>query len=526
MTKDIKDARIAELEKQSQKQQQQIRERDQRIEELEQQNKKQKQRNKELEQQNEKQGQEIGKLRDKIKEKNRKLNTARVQTSRALKKKEVIEDVVEQGSSTGTNRTIANHEYAERIIRLALMLYVYAGCSYRSAVRAMEVFHYFLVPFLPDGKLINYTTICTWVHKAGLDVLKHRPETFEGAYALVFDLSITIGDQQMILALGVPATPDGNPIEQADAIVVDMEARSSWPAEAVLDFANNAIRKMGRKPMYCVSDEGSNFKKALPQLGVPHHIDISHRFATIIRHAFTESSTVDNTDFEQFNKAYGRTRRLALTDCAYLMPPAIRSKGRFMNMFPITRWATSMLDNWHKLNPSERYHFNFVNQYSSLVNEMDEITQCYRKMMKLCKHQGLSKETAMQCLQICKPLSYGTPRQRSIYQDIHAYIAHEVSMLTEEQPTCHVSSDIIETMFSSLKRKLSCNHFDGITATCLVLPLRPDLSVLERASAFNIKDRFERTSIADVKAWKKGNLPGGRTSLRRNTLNLNKVVNF
>ena len=405
------------------------------------------------------------------------------------------------------------------------MLYIFAGCSYRSTAKALEVFNAIWMPIMPEGKRIDFTTVYTWVQKAGLDTLKNSPETLEEAYALVIDASMSIGNQQLMVAIAIPATPDGDAIKHEDAVIIDMRASDSWTADKVVTFTQQAIQKVGRRPLYTISDEGRNLTKALPLLGIPHHTDVSHRLATILKHAFSNQSP-DNADFEQFNAAYGRTRRLALTDCAYLMPAAIRAKGRFMNMFGITDWSISMLENWHKLNSKERYHYQFVNRYGSLVYEMDEIMQCYRAVMKLCKHQGLSSETATKCMQICHQLSYGTSRQRAIYEDIRAYFAREISLLTDEQPTCHISSDIIESLFGFMKSRLSCNHFDGITATSLILPLRPQMSSIKSASTFNIKERFERTRREDVNTWKKLNLPGGRTLLRRYTLDYKNVVNF
>lgn len=405
------------------------------------------------------------------------------------------------------------------IIRTALMLYLFANCSYRSVAKALEVFNAVWMPIMPEGKQIDHTTIHMWVHKAGLDVLKNKPKTCKDAYALVLDASMSIGNQQLMVALAVPATPNGNAIKQEDAVIIDMEARSSWTSDETLGFTEKAIQKMGYKPQYTISDEGHNVKKALSMLGLPHHVDISHRFATVLKHAFTNPS-FENDDFQQFNAAYGRTRRLAMTDCAYLMPVAIRNKGRFMNMFGMMDWATSMLENWHKLKAKEQYHYQFVNQYGALVYEMDEITQCYRDIMQLCKNQGLSAETTAKSMHLCHHLSYGTPRQRSIYEGIRAYFDRELSLLTDKQPTCHISSDIIESLFGFLKSRLSHNHFDGITATSLLLPLRPEMSNLDNASNFNVKERFERTKVKDVKTWKKQNLPGGQTSLRRNTLQI------
>lgn len=54
-----------------------------------------------------------------------------------------------------------------------------------------------------------HTTIRTWLAKMGLDAIKHKDRTLDEAYAIIMDASISVGDQQMLLALKVPADHTG-----------------------------------------------------------------------------------------------------------------------------------------------------------------------------------------------------------------------------------------------------------------------------------------------------------------------------
>ena len=75
-----------------------------------------------------------------------------------------------------------------------------------------------------------HTTIRTWLAKMGLDAIKHKDRTLDEAYAIIMDASISVGDQQMLLALKVPADHTGKALTHADEEVVGMAVSENWPA--------------------------------------------------------------------------------------------------------------------------------------------------------------------------------------------------------------------------------------------------------------------------------------------------------
>ena len=86
---------------------------------------------------------------------------------------------------------------------MAALLYTYAGCSFRSVERSVEVMN-FVFPSLGLAE-VSHVSVRDWVLKVGLDAYRHRCEglTAEEAYALILDESITIAEHKILLTLKV-----------------------------------------------------------------------------------------------------------------------------------------------------------------------------------------------------------------------------------------------------------------------------------------------------------------------------------
>lgn len=90
---------------------------------------------------------------------------------------------------------------------MSLLLCIYVGASPRQAAKTVEV-----VAFMFNGLLGGapcHTTIRTWLAKMGIDTMKHKNIDITQAYALILDASISVNDQQLLLALKVPADHTG-----------------------------------------------------------------------------------------------------------------------------------------------------------------------------------------------------------------------------------------------------------------------------------------------------------------------------
>ena len=394
----------------------------------------------------------------------------------------------------------------------AFLLCIYAGSSPRKAAKSLEVFNFMFHGLLGDSPC--HTTIRTWLAKMGLDAIKHKDRTLDEAYAIIMDASISVGDQQMLLALKVPADHTGKALTHADEEVVGMAVSENWPAAKVKEFCEEITQEQGHKPEYYITDNGKNLSKAIGSLELPHHRDISHTLAVFLKQVYEKDE-----EFVAFKNLVANTKHLALTKFAYLMPPKQRSMARFMNMYPIADWAKKALQNYPRMNKDEKYYFSFVPRNASLVEELDEVMTTYTDIMKMCKQEGFSIETVARCKAVLNQrLLDGNKRMRQLHRFIMCYLDTESALLTAEHSNHNVSSDIIESDFGIFKDSMPSNKTNGFTESILYIPLRPKACNLEHAAKTDIKTIMERRTVKEVKQWKNEHLKTNPMSKRRNLL--------
>ena len=357
----------------------------------------------------------------------------------------------------------------------AFLLCIYVGSSPRKAAKSLEVFNFMFHGLLGDSPC--HTTIRTWLAKMGLDAIKHKDRTLDEAYAIIMDASISVGDQQMLLALKVPADHTGKALTHADEEVVGMAVSENWPAAKVKEFCEEIAQEQGHKPEYYITDNGKNLSKAIELQDLPHHLDISHTLAVFLKQVYEKDE-----EFVAFKNLVANTKHLALTKFAYLMPPKQRSMARFMNMYPIADWAKKILQNYPRMNKDEKYYFSFVPRNASLVEELDEVMTTYTDIMKMCKQEGFSIETVAKCKAVLNQrLLDGNKRMRQIHRFITSYLDTESALLTVEHSNHNISSDIIESDFGIFKDSMPSNKTNGFTESILYILLRPKACNLEDA---------------------------------------------
>lgn len=392
----------------------------------------------------------------------------------------------------------------------AFLLCIHVGCSPRKTAKIIEVFNFMFDGLL--GKSPCHTTIRTWLAKMGLDAIKHKNRSLEESYAVIMDASISVGDQQMLLALKIPAKHTGKALTHADEEVVGMAISENWPADKVKEFCEEIAEEQGRHPEYYITDNGKNLTKAIKSMELPHHKDISHTFALFLKRIYEKDE-----EFVNLRALISRTKHLALTKFAYLMPPKQRCMARFMNMYSTIDWAKKILQNYHRMNKDERYYYSFVPRNASLVEELDEVLTLYSDIMKMCKQEGFSKDTVERCKEmIGKRMFVGNARTRRLGELIIGYLEEERLLITEELPNHNISSDIIESDFGIFKDSMPTNKTCGFTEAVLYIPLRAKACVLSKASKIDIRAIMERNTVKQVKQWKKEYLSPNPMTKRRN----------
>jgi hypothetical protein len=182
---------------------------------------------------------------------------------------------------------IEGHKYDLKTVSLCVSLYIFGCCSFRGVKRVLMCLQIEYSLFL-GRDLPSKSSIENWVQKIGLYEYTNCSSTlYNGDYSIVIDESIVIGQQRMMLILGLDAIKIG---EQAsclgDVRLLYLAVRASWAATDIADLLQKVVEKMGTKPLYIVSDGNSNLIRGIKDAGLERVCDVGHEIAKLVEQTY------------------------------------------------------------------------------------------------------------------------------------------------------------------------------------------------------------------------------------------------
>lgn len=230
------------------------------------------------------------------------------------------------------------------MVALSTAFYARLSIGSRQIVEIFNILNEFMGNIF--GEVPAYTTIGYWAQELGLSVYKESCTLFKGKrYALIVDESMMIGSEKMLLTLAVAADNIGMAITEKNITIVDISIAKSWNGKSIQGVLEKVADKIGHKPEYVISDNGSCICKAIRDAGYKHHHDISHTLGMFLERVYK-----NDTDFQELSSNVQIARlKYNMQDVAYVQPPSQRSIARFMNMSKWIDWISRMQYVYHTL---------------------------------------------------------------------------------------------------------------------------------------------------------------------------------
>ena len=399
------------------------------------------------------------------------------------------------------------------MVALSVAFYARLSVGSRQIVEIFNILNEFMGNVF--GKVPAYTTIGYWTQELGLSVYKESCSLFrEKRYALIVDESMMIGSEKLLLTLAMPAANAGYAITEKDVTIVDISIAKSWNGTSIKNVLEKVADKIGHKPEYVISDNGSTVCKAVRDAGYAHHLDISHTLGMFLERVYKKEA-----DFQELSNNVQLARfKYNMQDIAYVQPPSQRSIARFMNMSKWIDWISRMQYLYHTLQNDIKSIYAFIPQNASLVDELAETMDCITKIEKDVKNNGWSHDTINRCKQlVTTSLMSGNERQCKVGSFILEYVERELAFVNEEE-SHNASSDPVESIFGVVKDRMSDDKLAGVTPIILMMPLRLNLADKGRRVKFNFKQRLEEGRHRHIKEWTNENLSPNLVVKRINTI--------
>ena len=179
------------------------------------------------------------------------------------------------------------------------------------------------------------------------------------------------------------------------------------------------------KPIAIIKDRDATLNKGVrlwsdqQERPVPTIDDIGHTIATALKAQFEKLDI-----YKRFTALVSHGAKcLRQTELAFLMPPKLRSKGRFQSIGKLGEWAEKMLHVFAVKGSVEegsqlaklRKAFPHFTQSRDFIVRFASTTAIISQVMEMLKNNGLDQTTYKQCFELSRQLP-GNSKVKSAYK--------------------------------------------------------------------------------------------------------------
>lgn len=393
---------------------------------------------------------------------------------------------------------------------LCVLLVLTAVMSFRSVPRALEILAAHMTLGLEPP---HFTSIINWTQRVGLAKLRAVTASVE-PWVAVLDLSIDVGVKKVLVVLRVPVRAlevchGALTLEACECI--GCVVRDSWNGEDVATVLKETFAKAG-VPKAILCDGGGDLRRGVrlwkadaKQGRVVVLEDVGHVAACALKSRFSR--------LQGFIKAMSAiataAKKLGQSDIAFLTPPRLRTKGRFLGITKLAAWARKILDlapgsgpresgslahRLRKLLPRFGLHRPFLETFCRTCSVVEEFLAHF-------KNKGMNQENAATGRAILDRLPERCAVRDRLARWLDRTLAAHCRLSIGQVSLC-VSSDALECLFGKFKVIIQRNPKADFTQNVLIIPAL--CGKLDEASV----DRALRdVTHTDLMNWKAGLSP-------------------
>jgi hypothetical protein len=248
--------------------------------------------------------------------------------------------------------------------------------------------------------------------------------------------------------------------------------------KAVAEQLQETVRETGIVPACVLSDEGAElksgmalFRERLPEVrNVPHMHDIKHKAATFLKKELHQDPT-----WQSFVTQTNRTKlRLTLTPLAFLVPPGLKNKARYMNLDTLVDWgrrALAYLDDpcdfpGQKVDRKRlQQKLGWLHEYRRPLADWAELLEVAERAVTYVRregyHAGATAELEAELLPVAR-----TPASLRMKAGLLTFLAEQVNGLAAGQRLLG-TSEVLESLLGKYKRIQGTHSKGGMTGSLL-----------------------------------------------------------
>ena len=315
-----------------------------------------------------------------------------------------------------------------------------------------------------------------WLLRLGLYELTRAKEQAED-WVWIMDHTIQLGPWKCLIILGIRLSAwesQRGPLGHEDVVLLNLTPMEHSSGEEVEKRLREAVAQTG-PPREILTDGGADLKSGIglfcrDYAGVAHIGDIKHKAATLLKRHLEADPR-----WQAFGTRANQTKReVTQTALAYLNPPALKNKARYMNLEPLVGWgrhALAFLDDPRPVagQPMDiatlTKKLGWLEAYRGALEEWSELLGVVGATEDYVRREGFHTHAAEELRRELAPLATQSIAQK-VREELLAFVA-EQSAQTGPQERLIGSSEVIESVIGKYKRMQGTHSQGGMTAMIL-----------------------------------------------------------
>lgn len=401
---------------------------------------------------------------------------------------------------------MARHQFGAQLMALFARLVLKAATSQRAAAAVLGI----VAPYIPG---LNRTPCANsgrmWLMRLGLYELL-RPKEVADDWVWIMDHTVQLGPWKCLVIVGVRLSAwraKGGPLEHKDLTLFNLTPMEHSTGEAVAAQLQETREQIGILPAVMLSDEGAELKKATllcrgqspAWRKVPHVHDIKHKVATILNKELHRDKT-----WNSFVTRTNRTKlRVTLTELAFLVPPGLKNKARYMNLDTLVNWgrrALAYLDDpcdfpGQKVDPQKLPEkLGWLRQYRRPLATWSELLAVAARAEAYVRREGYHAHAAEELERELVPVARTRVSLR-MKASLVAFVAEQAKGLSPGQHLLG-TSEVLESLLGKYKRIQGTHCKGGMTGSLLSI----GAAVFKNSTAA-VEAAMAAVPVAAVRKW-------------------------
>jgi hypothetical protein len=398
------------------------------------------------------------------------------------------------------------HQLGVGVISLFVDLVLKAATSQRAAAAVLQIVACHIpglerLPCANSGRL--------WLMRLGLYELT-REKAKADDWVWMMDHTVQLGPWKCLVIVGVRLSawnPERGPLKHEDLTLFNLTPMEPSTGQAVAEQLEATIQQTEIVPAAVLSDEGAELKTGMELLqekrpeadNVPHLHDIKHKVATLLKQELHDDET-----WQSFVTKANRTKlQVTLTSLAFLVPPSLKNKARYMNLDTLVKWgrrALAFLDDPRDFpgQPIDRdkleQKLGWLRDYREPLGRWAELLEVGEAAVAYVRAEGYHRHALEGLEETLTPLAQA-PASLRLKTALLTFVAGQSRHLPEGQ---HVpgSSEVLESLLGKYKRIQGAHSKGGMTGALLNI----GATLLEKTPAM-IRKALATVQVHHVTQW-------------------------